>query len=123
MQELTTLFSTIALFEKFILIAEGDAKEKAKSALQDVKREARRISKQESNTRIITGDYDGYTEKITLDDTITTAEEAEAFFIDHYKRTYTPSQYDCTGQAFTIWHKIAYQAGYFVIYHHVGFDV
>lgn len=121
--ELTTLYATIALFEKFVLIAEGDAKEKAKTALQDVKREARRISKQESNTRIIASDYDGYTEKITLDDTITAAEEAEAFFVDHYKRTYTPSQYDCTGQHFTIRHKIAYQAGRLVIYHRVGIDV
>lgn len=44
-------------------------------------------------------------------------EEAEAYFKENMERHYRPSAYDCTGQRFTLWHKLVYRSGSWWCYH------
>lgn len=43
--------------------------------------------------------------------------------IDRYRYIYTPSQYDCTGQPFTLSHKLFKRGGRWMAYHHYAIDV
>lgn len=49
-------------------------------------------------------------------------EEAKQFFEQFMTYTYTPSPYDCTGQAMTNWFKVFPRNGGFYAYHSVSFD-
>lgn len=44
-------------------------------------------------------------------------EEAEIYFKENMERHYSPSAYDCTGQRFTLWHKLVYRFGSWWCYH------
>ena len=62
---------------------------------------------------------DGYIELYELPDVT----DPEAYFDENERLIATPSQYDCTGQAFTMWHKIIKRRGRNMVYHRVAFDV
>ena len=52
-----------------------------------------------------------------------TKKDAVSYFEEEEYMTCIPSQYDCTGQRFTCWYRIAKQNGRFYAYHCVGADV
>lgn len=101
----------------------------------DLKREMREYSHRNSNERMaiyagivesrLVWSYgiDGYVELITFPDGIASTEFVEAVFDDFIKVEYRPTYYDCTGQAFTNWHKTFKRNGRYCIYHSVGIDV
>ena len=85
------------------------------------KRAVRAYDAQEKDRRIIQDDpYGYYTVLITLPEDVT---DPEAYFEDNERLTAMPSQYDCTGQHFTLWHKTVKRQGRYMIYHHVGIDI
>ena len=81
--------------------------------------------KPERNKRIIKGDYDGYTEVEQLPDELDgyTEEQVDDWFqCNRYLEAY-PSQYDCSGQSFTIRYHLTRRHGHWIAYHVVGRDV
>lgn len=66
-------------------------------------------------------DYDSGFEVISL--TAKTEAEAEDEFNDCYRYIYTPSPYDCTGQPFTLSHKLFKRGGRWMAYHQYAIDV
>ena len=78
---------------------------------------------QELERRVFDADYDGATFLIELPEEIKTEEIAEAWFEANEHRECVPSQYDCTGQEFTAWHKLVKRRGRWRCYHRICFDV
>ena len=99
----------------------------------EIKRELRKWAHRETavdvgmgfmvERRVFGGDYDGYTELVTIPEVFDTEESADEFFNDFIKINYRPSMYDCTGQAFTSWYHLFKRNGRFYAYHRVGMDV
>lgn len=87
----------------------------------DIKRRIRAyLHDADANRRtLVKGDTDGYIELFEMPD----VSDAEGWFDDFERLTYRPSMYDCTGQAFTRWHKIFRRNGKLMCYHSVGYDV
>ena len=73
--------------------------------------------------RVFDADYNGAMYLIELPEEIKTEEIAEAWFEANEHRECVPSQYDCTGQAFTAWHKLVKRRGRWWCYHRICFDV
>ena len=93
----------------------------------EVKRDLRAYYKQQDQacTRRIVQDLgiDGYTEIVELPEYIQTMDCAEDYFNEIEKLTYRNSQYDCTGQLFTVWHSIVNRRGRMWLCHKVRADV
>ena len=88
------------------------------------KRAIREYTHREKDRRVIGDDgIDGYTVLIALPDSITGREEAEEHFYNNEYRECLPSMYDCTGQAFTLTHRVVERRGRWYCYHTVRFDV
>ena len=103
--------------------------------VQKLKRELRRWAHRDTRVKNvgmgfmvesrIVKDYgiDGFIALLALPEVIDTEEDAQEFFKDFIRIDYRPSMYDCTGQAFTSWHKLFKRNGRFYVYHSVGMDV
>lgn len=68
-------------------------------------------------------DGSGYTELIEFPEDIRDMESAEDCFKKEHEITAEPSIYDCTGQAFTAWHKTFIRGNRYMAYHRVLRDV
>lgn len=68
-------------------------------------------------------DYGSFTIRVEVPDYCKTNEDIEEWFDLCQRRTAMPSQYDCTGQLFTISHKVATLHGQRYLYHYIGMDV
>lgn len=119
------------LFGKWFLLkhidpALCDDPAKAFNAILNIKSEIREHYKNENRkdpvSIIDSNDYGYYTELIKLPEFIKTENEADYYFKYHYYSEYIPSQYDCTGQHFTIWYKIVKRSYGYVVFNHVGID-
>lgn len=73
---------------------------------------------------------DGYVELVSIPEVFDTLEDdadgnpgADTFFKHFLEIHARPSQYDCTGQAFTSWYYLFKRHGQYWAYHSVGFDV
>lgn len=77
----------------------------------------------ELECRVFDADYDGATYLIELPEEIKTEEVAEGWFEANEYRECQPSQYDCTGQEFTAWHKLVKRNGRWWCYHRICLDV
>lgn len=98
----------------------------APEAMKALKKEIRRYNKHHANSdrRIVHEDgIDGYTALVTLPESVQSEEAAEEWFYSEEERTCAPSAYDCTGQAFTTYHKIVKRGERFFCYHQISFDV
>lgn len=91
--------------------------------LKGIKRDIRAYQHEQDAqvTRSIVKDYgmDGYIELFELPD----VSDPEAYFEENERLVCAPSQYDCTGQVFTMWHKIFKRRGRYMVYHRVAIDV
>ena len=107
------------------LIKEHPEAPKYNEVINGYKRDIRKYTHRPlPDRRIIHEDgIDGYTALIELPEEITDLESAEEWFEYNERRECAPSIYDCTGQAFTFWHKIIKRRGRFFCYHHICFDV
>lgn len=96
---------------------------KTNAEIMDIKRSIRAYQHEQAEEREVTvvKDYgvDGFVIRFEMPD----VSDPEAWFDDNERLVCRPSMYDCTGQAFTIWHKICRLNGKLTCYHRVGFDV
>lgn len=93
-----------------------------RSYVDDVKRDLRAFyHRPEGRVKIITADYDSGWQLFTL--AAKTKEDADAEFNALYYRDCVPSQYDCTGQMFTIFYRLFKRNGRWMAYHHFAMDV
>ena len=96
--------------------------EPVRSLADSIKRALRTFyHRPEDTVQTITADYDGGWQLITL--TAKTKEDADAEFNSRYRYVYTPSQYDCTGQPFTLSYKLFKRGECWMAYHHYAIDV
>lgn len=93
--------------------------------LKEMKRELRRwYHRPDSNRKCLKwNDYGYETDLVKLPDWIQSEEEAEEWFNYHERREYVPSQWDCTGQVFTIRYKMVNRNGRWYCYHHTAMDI
>ncbi len=105
-------------WRKFQYKDEEEIKERKRSIRIYFKNQSRKLEK-----RVFDADYDGATFLIELPEEIKTEEIAEAWFDANEYCECMPSQYDCTGQAFTAWYKLVKRNGRWWCYHRVCFDV
>ena len=123
-KELKLAYETIRMFQEVLTQATNP-----KVAIEYIiskKREIRDYYKRETETtEILVKDYgiDGHLILFELPSYLTSKEEAEEYFNYNEKMVCTPSAYDCTGQAFTDWHKIVERQGKLWAYHSISFDV
>lgn len=90
----------------------------------ETKKSLRKFLKKESNERIVKDEgIDGYISLITLPEWIDNKDAAELYFENEKRLVCYPSQFDCTGQAFTCWYKLLKRRGRWMAYHCVRFDV
>ena len=73
--------------------------------------------------RVFDSDWDAATFLIKLPAEIKTEEAAEGWFEINEYRECRPSQYDCTGQEFTAWHRLVKRNGRWWCYHRICMDV
>lgn len=95
------------------------------AAAMDLKKNVRAWSRMvpEIEETILSSDYDGYDAITVMPKSITTRRAAGVWFRDHVFAEATPSQYDCTGQRFTIRQKIFQRNGRWCAFHAERFDV
>lgn len=67
--------------------------------------------------------YGYYTMLIEAPEWVATHDDAEEWFHECEEMHYIPSQYDCTGQHFTIRYKLVKRRGRWYCYHRVGIDI
>ncbi len=90
----------------------------------DAKRKLRAfINKPKNETLVKDYGIDGYISLIRLPKKLETEEAARNYFEEEEYLVCRPSQYDCTGQAFTCWYKLFKRQGSWMAYHRVAFDV
>lgn len=92
--------------------------------LIEIKRQLRKRSKERKEATVVRDYCDGsMVVKLALPEDLSTAEEADAYFMEYEYIRYRPTCYDCTGQLFTAWYKIFQKPdGRFWAYHSVGID-
>ena len=102
-----------------------DDPEAAKYYLNILKNEVRNWKKKQRNekplSKIIWSDSDSYIELIETD--CETLKQAEDYFDIWFRKECISSQYDCTGQLFTVWHKTFKRRNKWFIYHKVSMDI
>ena len=95
--------------------------------ISELKREIRafqnRAPRPEERRVYLGSDYDGCSYIEPLPESVKTEEQAEAYFEHFIERHCIPSQYDCTGQTFTVGHRVFRRQGCWWVYHIVGLDV
>ena len=99
-------------------VAEGNLDE-LEQLIADVKRLVRADRKETEKVTLVKADEDSATYKIMFD----SKEDAESYFYNYCYKDYIPAHYDCTGQIFTLWHKVFAQGDGFVLYWEDGIDV
>ena len=117
-KDLRTAYALIRNMQKDInLSLEGPA-----AFMRDLKESVRRYNRNDvSDRKLITCDGESYIELVALPaDSI---EEAEEYFKENEELHCPPSQYDCTGNLFTKWHKTVKRTDGFYVYHSVGADL
>lgn len=102
----------------------AEAEERLHDHVCQLKRDIREYTHRPADeTRIVRDDgMDGYVILFPLSPFLENKEDAEKLFMRDYYLECRPSMYDCTGQAFTSWHKIIEKHGRFWCYHSVCYD-
>lgn len=104
------------------LIPELKKTHKCKKHIVEYKRAIRDYNKTPNNPKFVAGDVDWYTELIEFTE-CDSIEEAQLSFDCYHRLHCYPSQYDCTGQAFTTGVKFFRRRGVIMCYHTVCYDV
>ncbi len=105
------------------LIPEAKKTDKCKETIIKYKQAVRAYHhKQDDKVRIIKGDFDGYVELIEFPEWMD-YHDAKIAFEEFHELIAYPSQYDCTGQRFTMGAKFFMRRDHYFCYHSVGLDV
>ena len=119
--------SDLCMAYKILLILEELKKrgsnERLETLIVEQKREIRYFHRIIPRRRIIKDYGDGFIELVELAGYIRSKEEASEYFERWMLIEARPSQYDCTGQAFTSRYKTFERHNRFFAYHWVNFDV
>ena len=118
--DLRLAYEALHLVEKYVV----DYNEKVVAKVKETKKAIRQYrDRPDQGARVLESDFDSMTALIPLPEDIDDMEDAEYYF-DHYLyRECAPSMYDCTGQIFTVWHRIIKRNGRFWCYHRTAMDV
>lgn len=123
-RDLRARWDSLLFVEKAVKMAKAQGLSmdgaKAQAFINNLKAAIREYNRRKTDRRVITGDYDGV---LYLVDVPQGVADIDAWFDDHERRFCLPSQYDCTGQAFTQWYKVVKRAGGYKVYHKIGYDV
>ena len=123
-RDLRARWDSLLFVEKAVKMAKAQGLSmdgaKAQAFINDLKAAIREYNRRKTDRRIITGDYESVLVLVDVPQGVT---DIDAWFDENERRICAPSQYDCTGQAFTQWYKIVKRAGGYKIYHSIGFDV
>ena len=121
--DLKVMYTELHILQVFCPICREP--DKIKRHIIELKRSIRKYGNSKTPSREIVQDngIDGYVVKIQLPEWVETKEEAEEYMEENEKIEMRPSQWDCTGQAFTDWYKVFNTNGSWRAYHSVGFDV
>ena len=122
MKDVRRNYNRLLLYEEHL----GKFRYKDNDTIKGLKHSIRIYFKNQSRKlekRVFDADYDGATFLIELPEEIETEEIAETWFEANEYCECIPSQYDCTGQAFTAWYKLVKRNGRWWCYHRVCFDV
>ena len=97
----------------------------AKDIIDDMKRSLREYAHRPlpEDRLIYWNDYGYMTMLEMMPVWVKTEEEAEEYFDEEMRMVCRPSIYDCTGDLFTISHKIFRRHGRFMVYHSMGMDI
>lgn len=108
-----------------IRLLEKENKAASQEFIIQKKREVREfLNRKTSAEKIVhSSDYGYWVELAELPEDITDMETAEEYFNCYMRREYVPSQYDCTGQIFTRWHKVFIRRGRYHVYHGLAMDI
>lgn len=109
-----------------IRLLEKENKAASQEFIIQKKREVREfLNRKTGAEKIIHSDdaYGYWVELAELPEDITDMETAEEYFNCYMRREYVPSQYDCTGQIFTRWHKVFIRRGRYHVYHGLAMDI
>lgn len=93
--------------------------------LKELKRELRKFLNKPVNEErrcIYADDYGYYIVLVRLPEFVKNSEDAEEFFDEFERMEYRPSPYDCTGQHFTVGHKIFKRRERYYVYHSIAVD-
>lgn len=99
--------------------------DKAKAAMDEIKRDIRRYNNQPLEDGRVIKEYgiDGVLILQPLPARLSSLEAAIEYFEECEYIHSRPSAYDCTGQLFTAWYKVIERGGRFWAYHDIGRDV
>ena len=118
----------IGIFEVRMFEKEFDNlkdKKAAKEFIVGMKREIREYLHRDDlgGRYMVRNDYDSSVVRFDLPEGIESMKAAEDWFDDNERIVAVPSQYDCTGQLFTAWHRIFKIGNKFRCYHCIAMDV
>ena len=119
-QDLRERWETLLFMEKMRATIDISNAPKTQAYIKKLKQAIRGYNHRKTDRRYMKGDIDGFIELIDVPQGVT---DIDAWFDENESLVCMPSQYDCTGQAFTQWYKIVKRAGGYKIYHSIGFDV
>lgn len=91
--------------------------------LISIKKAVRKYVHRETNVISVYSGFDYVLTHEKIPHMFQTFEEAEEWFDEERRLPYYPSPYDCTGQMFTVQHKIFYSNKEFYLYHLARMDV
>jgi hypothetical protein len=91
----------------------------------EIKRALRAYNNRPSPTVRIIKEYDcdGYVSLEEFPAHIKSRDAARKYFQQNMRRICSNHQCDCTGEAFTVWHKIIVRGGKYMVYHRIAFDI
>ena len=123
--ELREAYGLIKDLKDFAYIAKTQAqRDNMRNWSDDIKRGIRRYTQRQSKRRVVEDlGVDGVTVLVELPDDVGDEQDAEEWFLENEYIERRPSAYDCTGRAFTLYHKFVRRRGRWYCYHAVRFDV
>ena len=91
--------------------------------IPELKRELRSFLHRKSDRRIFNAEYDDWIELIKCPSWVKNDDDAREWFEENERKVCPPSQYDCTGYAFTLWYKFVKRNDGYYCYHRICLDV
>jgi len=133
-RDLRNAYSSILFYEELLDssqwrkdkdLKEIQVKEKAlRDCINERKKDIRAYNKIPVVSKMIASDIDGYLLLTRLPELIKSKKSAQDFFEENMRLECAPSQFDCTGQSFTITYRTQKRSdGRYYIFHSVGYDV
>ena len=123
-EDLRTAYGILTLIEESVEQCRREGhevnREKVAKVADGIKRDIRTYYHNDySDRKYICGDFDSALFLIRLPQGIS---DPVAYFEENEYLHCIPSQYDCTGQAFTVYYKICKRGGRYYAYHRIGYD-